>query len=133
MGLQENYEKLANAIIIRAVKDYRMARRYLKKHPHTKELDEIVAAQAEKRRKQEEKRKKREEKRKEQAEKQKAKKRGRKKKLPDRKPTREEKLLRSIIKAESTISEVETFLRSGWYKTLTNADGEMILERLRAE
>jgi len=35
----ESYERLANAIIIEAVKDYRKAIRFLKHHPHTPELD----------------------------------------------------------------------------------------------
>ncbi|OXS26582.1 MAG: hypothetical protein BI182_02420 [Acetobacterium sp. MES1] len=35
----ESYERLASAIIIEAVKDYRKAIRFLKHHPHTPELD----------------------------------------------------------------------------------------------
>ena len=33
------YENLANAIILQAVKDYRQALRFLKRHPHTPDLD----------------------------------------------------------------------------------------------
>lgn len=39
------YERLANGIIEQAVKDYRRARKYLKKHPRTEELEAAVAAQ----------------------------------------------------------------------------------------
>lgn len=35
----EPYANLANAIIIQAVKDYRQALYFLKRHPHTPELD----------------------------------------------------------------------------------------------
>ena len=35
----EPYENLANAIIVQAVKDYRQALRFLKRHPHTQALD----------------------------------------------------------------------------------------------
>ena len=33
------YENLANAIIVQAVKDYREALHFLKRHPHTPDLD----------------------------------------------------------------------------------------------
>ena len=33
------HEELANAIVVQAVKDYRHALRFLKRHPHTPELD----------------------------------------------------------------------------------------------
>ena len=39
----EPYENLANAIILQAVKDYRQALRYLKRHPHTQDLDSAEA------------------------------------------------------------------------------------------
>ena len=35
----ESYERLVNAIIVQAVKDYRKAIRFLKHHPHTPDLD----------------------------------------------------------------------------------------------
>lgn len=35
----EPYENLANAIILQAVKDYRQAMRFLKRYPHTPDLD----------------------------------------------------------------------------------------------
>ena len=35
----EPYENLVNAIILQAVKDYRKALRFLKRHPHTPDLD----------------------------------------------------------------------------------------------
>lgn len=35
----EPYENLANAIVVQAVKDYREAIHFLKRHPHTPDLD----------------------------------------------------------------------------------------------
>ena len=35
----EPYENLANAIVMQAVKDYREAIHFLKRHPHTPDLD----------------------------------------------------------------------------------------------
>ena len=35
----EPYESLANAIVMQAVKDYREAIHFLKRHPHTPDLD----------------------------------------------------------------------------------------------
>jgi hypothetical protein len=35
----EPYESLANAIIVQAVKDYREALHFLKRHPHTPDID----------------------------------------------------------------------------------------------
>lgn len=35
----EPYENLANAIVMQAVKDYRQAVHFLKRHPHTPDLD----------------------------------------------------------------------------------------------
>ncbi|NCC61718.1 MAG: hypothetical protein EOM12_12450 [Verrucomicrobiae bacterium] len=35
----EPYESLANAVIVQAVKDYREAIHFLKRHPHTPDLD----------------------------------------------------------------------------------------------
>lgn len=35
----EPYKSLANAIIVQAVKDYREAIHFLKRHPHTPDLD----------------------------------------------------------------------------------------------
>ena len=35
--MNENYEKLANAIVLQAVKDYRLALKRLAKHPRNKE------------------------------------------------------------------------------------------------
>lgn len=120
MDLKENYEKLANTIIIQAVKDYRAARRYLKKHPHTKELDETVAEQDRRWREQEEKQRKRQG--------------GRKaKEPPERKPTREGKQLSRIIDAEKVLSEVERFFHSEWFGQLTSLDGEMLLRKIREE
>jgi uncharacterized protein Yka (UPF0111/DUF47 family) len=41
----EPYESLANGIIVQAVKDYREAIRFLKRHPHTPDLDTEEAKQ----------------------------------------------------------------------------------------
>jgi len=120
MELKENYEKLANAIILQAVKDYRLARKYLWKHPHTPELDKTVEEQARKRREREEKRKNR----------------GSGKRCAQqkkRKLTREEKLLSRIFAAEGVISDAERFFCSKWFATLTDLDGEELLNRLRKE
>ncbi len=38
----ENYEKLANAIILQAVKDYRAARKKLKKQPRNKDAEIMI-------------------------------------------------------------------------------------------
>ena len=43
--LGDPYHALANAVIIQAVEDYRKARRYLRRHPHTPELEAVVAEQ----------------------------------------------------------------------------------------
>ena len=66
------YENLANAIILRAVEDYREALRDLEVNP--------------------------------------------------RYPL-----------ALRTVSDVERFFRSGWYKTLTSVDGEYLIQKLREE
>lgn len=67
-----NYENLANAIILQAVKDYRAAGRKLKKKPDN-----------------------------------------------------------TLARAE--IGSIERFFRSGWYKYLTDVDGEMLIRKLREE
>lgn len=41
----EPFENLANAIIVRAVMDYRETMRFLKRHPHTSDLDTEEAMQ----------------------------------------------------------------------------------------
>lgn len=38
----ENYEKLANAIILQAVKDYRAAKKKLKKQPRNKDAEIMI-------------------------------------------------------------------------------------------
>lgn len=38
----ENYEKLANAIILQAVKDYRATRKKLKKQPRNKDAEIMI-------------------------------------------------------------------------------------------
>ena len=86
------YESLANAIILQAVKDYRRALRFLKRHPHTPDLDTEEA-----------------------------------------KADREKRiLLDKIIKNESVRDKVEHFFRSGWFETLSNLDGEVLLCKIRA-
>jgi hypothetical protein len=66
------YEKLANAIILQAVKDYRAAIRKLKRNP------------------------------------------------------------RNHL-AQADIDSIERFFRSGWYATLTQVDGEMLIKKLKEE
>lgn len=68
----DGYENLANAIILRAVKDYRKALRRLNRNFQNKD-------------------------------------------------------------AKRTVSEVERFFRSDWYKTLTSVDGELLIKKLREE
>ena len=68
----DGYEKLANGIILLAVKDYRSALKKLKRNPKN-------------------------------------------------------------AAANDTVHEVERFLRSDWYKTLTSVDGEMLIRKLREE
>lgn len=66
------YEKLVNAIVIQAAKDYRTALRKLKRNPRNQ-----------------------------------------------------------LAKAEA--DSIERFFRSDWYKSLTEVDGEMVLQKLREE
>lgn len=68
----KQYEELANAIILQAVRDYRSALKSIKKYGKNKD-------------------------------------------------------------AENTKCECESFFRSGWYRTLTQVDGEMLISALRAE
>ena len=100
------YERLANGIIEQAVKDYRRARKYLKKHPRTKELEANVAAQR--------------------IEKQKRREERAKLKLPavKEKPSKEERLLDNIRSNERMVSETEQFLISGWFSDLTEINGK---------
>ena len=70
--MKDSYEMLANAIILRAVRDYRDSLKKLKKHPKNKS-------------------------------------------------------------ALYTKREVEQFLRSDWYTTLTAVDPEMLIEKLKGE
>ena len=109
------YERLANGIIEQAVKDYRRARKYLKKHPRTEELEADVAAQlAEKKKRREERVKL---------------------KLPavKEKPSKEERLLDNIRSNERMVSETEQFFLSNWFTDLTEINGKWLLERLKKE
>ena len=109
------YERLANGIIEQAVKDYRRARKYLKKHPRTEELEADVAAQlAEKKKRREERVKL---------------------KLPavKEKPSKEERLLNNIRSNERTVSETEKFFHSEWFSRLTEIDGHWLLEQIKKE
>ena len=109
------YEELANAIIVQAVDDYRAARKYLKKHPRTKELEETAASQAAERRKRAAERKAQG--------------------LPkvQEKPGPDERQLRRIKNRERMLVEIPQFFRSKWYEALTTLDGEMLLQRLNEE
>lgn len=86
------YENLANAVIVQAVKDYRQALRFLKRHPHTPDLDTDEA----------------------------------------KKDKRKRVLRDKIIKNESERDDVERFFRSGWFETLSNLDGEVLLRKVSA-
>ena len=105
--LGDPYKALANAVILQAVEDYRMARRYLHRHPHTPKLDEIVAEQ----KKQQEERQK--------------------KGNPPK--TREMRLLERILRNEDTVTEVERFFHSEYFMLLSNVDGPGLLARLKKE
>lgn len=67
-----SYDNLINAIIVQAVKDYRKAKKHLKKYPDS-------------------------------------------------------------IESKRTITEVERFLLSEWFVTLTDVDGKGILQKIRME
>lgn len=111
----EPYEELANAIILQAVEDYRFSLKFLKKHPRTKELEDLVASQVAAR---EERRAER-----------------KKKKLPAEKVrySREERLLEKIGEREWICEDVEKFFRSAWFQVLTTVDGEFLLRKLQEE
>lgn len=115
MNLPENYQNLANAIIMQAVKDYRKSRVYLQKHPATDTLIRTAAWQVECRKKRQAKR-------------------GRQG-LPHvhEKLSKEEEILDRIMKAEQMLDDVERFFRSDWFCALTDIDGEMLLRKLEEE
>ena len=109
------YEGLANGIIEQAVKDYRRAVKYLKKHPRTDELEADVAAQlAEKKKRREERAKL---------------------KLPavKEKSSKEERLLDNIRSNECVVADTEKFFLSDWFTDLTEINGKWLLERLKQE
>ena len=113
--MRENYENLANAIIIQAVKDYREAKTFLKKHPRTDELEaDVVARLAERKKRREELKRKN---------------------LPpeQEKKSREERLLDAIRSNERMAKETERFFCSEWFSRLANINGHWLLERLRRE
>lgn len=109
----EPYKKLANAIIEQAAIDHRNATKFLKEHPHTDELDDIVAQQVKER-------KARIRKRREDG-------------LPPVKEdkTVEEKLLSRILYAEDMVEDTERFFRSDWFGQLTDLDGFWLLKKLQ--
>ena len=111
----EPYEKLANAIILQAVNDYRRAKKYLAKHPRTEELEKTVAAQI--------------------AEKEKRRRERKTRNLPKEleKKSREERLLDAILANETAVYDAEKFFRSDWFSELTTLDGEILLEKLKRE
>lgn len=107
------YQALANAIIQQAAVDHRRAIKFLRKHEHTTELDDIVAAQI------------------------KARKARIKKRREDGEPpvkeerTDEEKLLHRILLAEDMVEDTERFFRSDWFSHLTDLDGFWLLKKLK--
>ena len=109
------YEGLANGIIEQAVKDYRRAAKFLKKHPRTDELEADVAARlAEKKKRREERAKLN---------------------LPKEreKRSKEERLLDNIRSNERMVSETEKFFQSEWFSRLTEIDGHWLLKQLKKE
>lgn len=90
--METTYENLANAIVVQAIKGYRVALHFLKRHPHTPDFD-TEEAKSDKR----------------------------KRSLRDK-----------IIRNESERDDVERFLRSGWFETLSNLDGETLLQQVQA-
>lgn len=100
------YERLANSIIEQAVKDYRRAKKYLKKHPRTEELETAVVIQLAERKKHRKERAKR---------------------------SKEERLLDSIRSNERTVVDTEKFFISDWFTDLTDINGKWLLERLKQE
>ncbi|WP_029543270.1 hypothetical protein [Selenomonas sp. AB3002] len=111
----DSYEKLANGIIELAVKDYRRAAKFLVKHPRTKELEDTVEKQLAERRHRIEKR--------------------RKLNLPNglERRSKEERLLDRIYSNECMLADIERFFRSRWFGSLTDINGQWLLERLRRE
>lgn len=109
------YERLANGIIEQAVKDYRQAVSFLKKHPRTKELEDTVAAQLDEKKKR-------------------CQTCGKPGILPKRvKRSREESLLEKIRSNEQMTAEIEKFFLSDWFMDLTEIDGKWLLGRLKRE
>ena len=113
--MDENYQNLANAIIIRAAKDYRASRTYLRNHPKTDELVAIAEKQKQRRKKPTENRAARA--------------------LPEvqEKKTLEEHRLSRIRHAEKMQKETESFFRSAWFRQLSGLDGCALLKRLEEE
>ena len=109
------YEVLANAIITQAAADYRKAAKFLKKNPHTKGLEDRVAARLAKKKKLREEHKK-----------------GR---LPvgKEKKSKEERLLDSIRANEQMVEETERFFHSKWFTQLTSTDGYRLFEQIKQE
>ena len=107
------YEALANAIIEQAAKDHKKAAKFLKKNRRSKDLSEIVAAQA--------------------AEKQKRREERKALNLPAEreKQSPEERKLYTIISHETLRYDTEKFFRSSWFGVLSNLDGELLLMRLK--
>ena len=106
--------RLMQAVVVQAADDYRKASGFLKKRPHVRRLDKIIKKQRYAREKRARQRKR--------------------DGLPPikEKPTAEERLLDKIIKNESMVAEVETFLKSKYCHLFTE-NGELILKGLREE
>ena len=107
------HQELANAIIQQAATDHRRAVKFLKAHPHTEELDGIVAKQIKER---------------------KARIKFRRESglppVPEKKST-EEILLRRIMRCEELVVDTEEFFLSDWISELTELNGVWLLEKLR--
>ena len=109
------YERLANGIIEQAVKDYRRAVRFLKRHPRTKDLEDAVALIRYARKKD---------------------KKARpwlykSDKIKHYEPA--EKLMIRIEENERIQRETEKFFLSDRFSDLTEINGKWLLERLKHE
>ena len=104
-----NYENLANAIVLQAVRDYRRNMRFLKRHPLTDTLKETVKIRKSERKAIYEK--------------------------TGEKPqeSAEERLLSKIIGCKREIARIERFFNSNWYSVLTDIPGRYLLSRLKEE
>lgn len=105
----KNYENLANAIVLQAVRDYRRNMRFLKRHPLTDTLRETVK-------------------------KQKCERKAVYERTGEKPPvSAEERLMSKIIGCKREITRIELFFNSNWYSVLTDIPGSYLLSELKEE